>query len=152
MILGLDPANVTGWATEDGDFGTWQLAAKSDFHPGIRLKRLRAYLFALHRSKGISRVAFERASVGGGRNFQTIVSHAELESVIKLFSCEIGAPIRGWAPSTLKKWFTGAGNAKKHDVIAAVATRLGLSVLDDNVADALMILEMGRHFFGGKKA
>lgn len=39
-------------------------------------------------------------------------------------------------PTSLKKFVTGKGNAKKADVIAAIESRWGVSFRNDNLADA----------------
>ncbi|MEC5164050.1 hypothetical protein [Janthinobacterium sp. CG_S6] len=48
---------------------------------------------------------------------------------------------------TIKKHWTGAGNAKKAEMID-VARAKGFAVIDDNQADALAILSLARHLEG----
>lgn len=47
-------------------------------------------------------------------------------------------PCREVAGATIKKFLTGSGWAKKHDMVAA-ARRYGFAVTDDNQADAIAI-------------
>lgn len=59
-------------------------------------------------------------------------------------------PVNG---STLKKWTTGKGNAKKPAMIAAVNERFGPPfVTDDNEADAIALLEYAREWLVGATA
>lgn len=48
----------------------------------------------------------------------------------------------------VKKYATGAGNAKKAAVVSAVAHRYGLQVADDNQADAFVLRAMGSDWLG----
>jgi Holliday junction resolvasome RuvABC endonuclease subunit len=50
-------------------------------------------------------------------------------------------------PSTLKKYVTGKGNAKKQEMLLSVYKRWGVDLSDDNAADAYgLALIAGKHF------
>lgn len=144
-ILAIDPASVCGFAHSDGHYGTWQLQSGADDHPGRRLERLREHIYAAQRSWGIDAVAFEDASFGSPNpNVQAM--HNELRGVIKLVAAELDLKVIGpFHPTTIKSFATGSGRAKKHDMIRAAETQLGIRTTDDNVADALFILELAKH-------
>ena len=56
----------------------------------------------------------------------------------------LSIPLEGYAPSTVKKYFTGNGRAQKDDMIFEVGRRFKqLEVADDNEADAVAILCYG---------
>ena len=59
-------------------------------------------------------------------------------------------PIVEIPPTTLKKFATGSGNADKPKMLAEAIRRLayGGSSLDE--ADALWLLQMGLHYYGGE--
>lgn len=60
-----------------------------------------------------------------------------------------GVAVAEVPPSTLKKFATGAGNAGKDAVIAAVVRRFpDLDVIDNNVADAVFLAAMGARQLG----
>lgn len=147
-ILGLDPANRTGFAHTSGHRGVWDITDKRDKHPGRRLERLRSLLFRTRRTHGIDLIACEDASFGS-RNQNTAAMHNELRGVIKLFAAEIEAPVVLFKPNEIKLWLTGKGNAKKPEMIRWVQIRFNITTDDDNLADAVAILEMAREKHGG---
>lgn len=147
-ILGLDPANRTGYAHSGGHRGVWEITNKRDKHPGRRLERLRSLLFQIKRTHGIDLIACEDASFGS-LNQNTAAMHNELRGVIKLFAAEIEVPVTLYKPTQVKKWLTGKGNAKKPEMIRWVAERFNITTDDDNLADAVAILEMARESHGG---
>lgn len=51
------------------------------------------------------------------------------------------AEIKEVPPKSHKKTMTGNGNASKEDTIASVKEKYGLSIDDDNVADAISIMD-----------
>jgi len=53
------------------------------------------------------------------------------------------------APTSLKKFVTGSGNAKKDEMLLATFKRWGVSILDDNVCDAYGLAQMGLAILGG---
>lgn len=55
--------------------------------------------------------------------------------------------IKWWEvpPTTLKKWLTGKGNAKKPDMALAVKNRWGYSSPSDDVIDAFALAQMCRY-------
>lgn len=141
-ILGLDPANVCGYATFDNvaSWGTWKLKLPSDKHEGRRLERLYRHLFEIHRDLNIDVIGYEEAGFGS-QLAKTQASHNELIGVIKMFAAKIEVPTYGYVPTTLKAWFTGSGRAKKQQMIDACKNVFGHQVRDDNEADAIAVME-----------
>ncbi len=142
VILGLDPAAQCGWAMSSGDHGVWQLTAKDD-HMGRRLERLRRHIYALHQEHHLTVMATENASIGSN-NVHTAGMHNELRGIIKLVAAELELPLVLVAPSTLKKWLTGHGGAKKEHMIDAIRIRFGIHVADHNIADAIAVMEYAK--------
>jgi hypothetical protein len=98
-------------------------------------------------------VVLEGYAMGPTRNMAGSRSVAELGGVVRLILHEREIPFADVPPSTLKKYATGKGNAKKDAVIAA-ALDAGASIpqrpapgggreLDDNAADAWWLWQMG---------
>ena len=56
------------------------------------------------------------------------------------------------APTALKKFATGKGNATKPDIRMALYQRAGLDVRDDNEADAYFLRQVGLHLVGDPDA
>lgn len=72
----------------------------------------------------------------------------ELGGVIRVGFHEAQVAFVEVAPSALKKYATGHGNAGKGEVLAAAIRRLGYEGHDDNEADALWLREMGLDWYG----
>lgn len=145
-ILALDPAMHCGFAHSDGYSGVWRLDVIGTGHPGLRLIRLRDLLLGAHREWGFDVIAYEEASFGSpNQNVKAL--HNELRGVIRMVAAEVGCkPVDGYAPTTIKKFATGSGNADKAQMVAAWARHHpGRPVTDDNEADALWLLEMATH-------
>lgn len=142
-ILGLDPANKCGWSLSCGQYGVWLLSEK-DEHPGRRLERLRRNIYTLHREHQIEVIAAEDASLGSN-NYHTAAAHNELRGVIKLVAAELELQLVMVNPTTLKKWLTGHGHAKKEHMIDAIRLRFNIIVKDDNQADAIAVMEYARN-------
>lgn len=146
-ILGLDPAARCGWAHSSGLHGTWLIVRPGDKHPGRRLERFRRFLFDLHRTRGIELIAAEDAGFGSPhRHVQAL--HDELRGVAKLFAAEQEIPIRLYKPTQIKKWLTGNGRASKPDMIRWVHQMFGVQTADDNIADAVSVMEFARFEVG----
>jgi crossover junction endodeoxyribonuclease RuvC len=141
--VGLDPS-LTAFgvaAYGDGYQQTWLL--KSTDRGIDRLLNLTYQLSdvfdEIQKSHAIADVAVEdtvRASLSAS-------SLGELAGVVKL-TCHTrltGAgryPLRV-PPTTLKKFATGRGNAKKPEVMLSVFKKWGVEILDDNLADAYVL-------------
>lgn len=148
-ILGIDPASRTGWAHSNGSRGVWEIVAKGDKHPGRRLERFRRLLFSAKRDHGIDLIAAEDAGFGSN-NRNTAALHDELRGVTKLCAAEWEIPVVLFKPTQIKKWLTGRGNAKKPDMIHFVGTLFGVHTTDDNVADAVAVMEFAKVFFNSQ--
>lgn len=148
-ILGIDPAAKCGFAHTSGKHGVWLLTEKPKEHPGMRLERFRRRLFIAQRELGIDVIGIEEASFGS-HNPGIKAMHSELVGIAKLCASEWSIPIHTFTPSHLKKWLTGNGNAKKPQMIAAVNLQYGLMVTDDNIADAIAVMERTKFEVGNQ--
>ena len=143
VILALDPATRTGYAHSAGRYGVWDLGIRGTEHEGRRLVRLRDQLLAAHGAWGFNRLAFEEASFGS-HNPSVQAFHNELRGVIKHVAAELQVPFVGYHIGTIKAFACGNGHAKKDQMIRAAKTVLGIETTDDNVADALFVLELAK--------
>ena len=148
--MALDPASRTGWAylTADGRrlFGAWDVVKPTDRHPGQRLGRLRDGLLEFLGAYPAELIAYEDAQRAAS-NWNTGVFHAELQGIIKLVAWEHRARLVSYYPITVKSFAGCAGKHTRRDksaMLRACSRLLGIETEDDNIADALFILEMAR--------
>jgi Holliday junction resolvasome RuvABC endonuclease subunit len=139
-ILALDPAEQCGFAYYDGQraSGVWNLKPKSNESKGMKLINLRQKLQKIH-ALGIDLMVWERPA---GRFKQDIVSHAELQGVLKLWCETHGIDYRTYSPSEIKLHATGKGTAKKSDMVQQAVLKYGMEGNDHNEADAVCLLHL----------
>lgn len=146
-ILALDLSlTATGWATIRGNVrGHGLVPTPAKLREGARLAWIRDDL----RDITATYLAGPPALVV----IEDLPMHAksagltgQLHGAMKLHAHDAG-----WAPpvlipaATLKTLATGRGNATKIDMVVAARDRLGYDGTDDNVADAMWLLEVGLH-------
>lgn len=147
-ILALDIAIKTGWAFwNDAEkrvrYGLWHLRSNG----AEEVLNLQDRILTAHEHWHVDLIACEDAAMGS-KNFRIGVWHGELRGVTRLMAVNIGAKFQTIAPSSLKKFATGNGHAKKPQMMAACKTLLGIETDDDNIADALWVLSWARGLKG----
>lgn len=142
-ILALDPATRTGWAWGDGShpiYGVWNLGVEG------RFAVLRHGIEDIARHRGIDLLAYEDAGFAAKGQQRVAAFHSELRGAIKAVGAELNVPTLAINPTSLKKFATQNGHAKKVQMIAACKTILGIETRDDNEADALWVLAYARAY------
>lgn len=143
-IFAFDLGTTTGWAVRSDDviqFGSNNFSPKRGEGCGIRFLRFRQWLNRLLETNTkpdvilyevvMAHKGADAAHIYGG--FQAILTEC----------CELNSiPYQGIPVGTIKKRFTGKGNANKEAMIAEAKQR-GFDVKDDNAADAVAILLCG---------
>lgn len=145
MIICLDPATKCGWATYDVDTqkfqsGVFDLSANRFRGGGMRylnFKRELEKLMFPYPLISSHEVYFEEVKRHQGTDAAHV--YGGLLAVLTSFCEEHEIPYQGVPVGTIKKSFTGKGNAKKPAMIAE-AIRRGHNPKDDNEADALAIV------------
>ena len=134
----MDPATACGWAADFGGVtrsGCWKLRG------GHRWLDLYRHLETMNEIEPITVVAVERVQFSGP-GIRALQINSGLIAVIELWADFRGVRVEGVPVSTLKKWATGKGNAKKDLMVAVAKSRWpGQNIKDDNQADALHILD-----------
>lgn len=141
-ILAIDLGSTTGWAvvvdSSVENFG-------EQTFPGVRTERLWKFQdwlhHIIHEFSQIDTLIFERPFCRGlhaTRSLWGMAGVAEAEAHGQ------GLPSLDIVPSTLKKWATGMGNAKKPEMIAAAEKLLTLAGwadvhLGEHEADAVIL-------------
>lgn len=140
-ILSLDLATTTGWAYNQPTIngGIWKLKPKTGSSQGMKLIKLRAFLQDFLNTVGkIDLVVYEKPA---GRFMAGVISVAELVAVVKTFCEDNKIEYTSYRPTEVKKWATQKGNANKKVMLAEAKTRwTNIKILDDNMADAMLML------------
>lgn len=141
-VLALDLGTSLGWAvaTREGKqrSGSLELKPTKLGGNGKRWMAYREWLTSIAREVGgIHAVYHEDVKNHAG----TIAAHVYggYLAMTEAWCAANNIPLYGVGVGTIKKHFTGKGNAKK-DAMIAEAERRGVKVIDDNHADALAIL------------
>lgn len=79
-----------------------------------------------------------------GANMAHSRAIAELGGIVRYHLHELGCTPIEVAPTALKKFLTGRGNADKNVVLKEVLKRYGVDLDDDNLADAFGLAKIGQ--------
>jgi Holliday junction resolvasome RuvABC endonuclease subunit len=140
-ILALDLGTTTGYAWKAAEMtiisGTWDLKPRRFEGGGMRFVRFREKLELLAKSCGIKTIYFEEVR----RHLGTDAAHVYggLMGVLTGWCEERNIPYEGIPVGTIKKFWTGLGNANKQQMIDEAVAR-GYAPVDDNEADAIALL------------
>ena len=142
VMLFIDPGTTSGFAVgsmQDGDkplitSGEWDLR-RTRFDAWVMTPiKLKREMETLQKCSGFTHVGYEQVR----RHMSTDAAHlyGALVAAIQEFCVTKGIPFESVGVGTLKKFWTGKGNAKKPDMIRAARDR-GFELDSDNEADAI---------------
>jgi Holliday junction resolvasome RuvABC endonuclease subunit len=148
-ILAIDPGSVTGWAlrSELGDVASGSFAVVT---PDDTIGKRWSELLEFMASASPDVLVYERSA------FQQRTSVASLAAggyiaMLELFAYRRALRLIDVHPSTLKKWATGKGAAKKPEMVRAAQRRWpDQTVENHNQADALLVLAWAVRGSGGR--
>lgn len=145
-ILSLDLGTQTGWALLARDGVT--LSGSQPFKPGrfegggMRYLRFHEWLGAMNDSAfGFGVIYFEEVRRHAGTDAAHI--YGGLMATLTAWAEKRNIPYTAVPVGTIKRHWTGKGNASKEAMIAE-AVRRGFRPADDNEADALALLDYAR--------
>jgi len=139
-ILSLDLASTTGWAIDTNQlYGTWDLKTLKDESMGMKLIRLKAKLQEIHSVEKLDLIIYERAA---GQHTASVIHQSKLIGIVEKFCEENGIDYKAYSAKELKKFATGNGNCGKDAMVKAAQNKYGYTEGDDNVADAMHMLEL----------
>jgi Holliday junction resolvasome RuvABC endonuclease subunit len=152
-ILAIDPASHVGWCYHDGTciiHGVWDCTVKRDESDGMRLIRFKTKLeeFA---TLGLDLIVFEAVRHANPKMIRGVITQSEIQGILKCWCNEKGIQYCGLSPSEIKKHISGKGNANKVLVMESVNEKYGLSIKDDNEADAIAIMSFALHNYSTGK-
>lgn len=156
-ILAIDPGTACGYAFLDISAGTenkpslsqaglWDLSTKRHEGGGMRFLRLKKHITEI----APDLLVYEEVASHKG----TAAAHiyGGIISTLQTYCCEYNVPYYGVPVGTIKKRATGKGNSGKPAMIEAAnkafRTEYDEELTDDNIADALWILQIGVEEYG----
>lgn len=137
VMLFIDPGTACGFAVGSTGAlacGEWDLSRTRFDAWAMTPIKLKREMEALHKATGFVHVGYEEVR----RHMSTDAAHlyGALVAAIQEFCMTKGIPFEAVGVGTLKKFWTGKGNAKKPDMIDAARKR-GFEPATDNEADAI---------------
>ncbi len=140
-VLALDLGTKCGWAVGPRPIisGVWNLQPGRFEGGGIRFLKMRGQLIQIFDAMSVQRVAYEEVRRHAGTDAAHV--YGGLQAMVTALCEERGLPYEAIPVGTIKRYWTGRGNANKAEMIAE-AERRGFKPLDDNEADALAILHL----------
>lgn len=133
-----DLGTTCGYAIGDRDIllsGDWELKPTRFESWAMRLIFFRRHLEELHKTHPIEHVAYEEVRAHAG--VDAAHCYGALMGVLQVFCLEKGIPYETVPVGTLKKFWTGKGNASKEQMIEACFERTGQTPGSHNEADAI---------------
>jgi Holliday junction resolvasome RuvABC endonuclease subunit len=140
MILSLDLGTTTGWATGAAGIlvsGVWNLKGSRYEGGGMRFLRFHGFLVGVHLQSRVSKVVYEEVRRHAGTDAAHV--YGGLQAVLTSWAEEGGIPYESVPVGTIKKFWTGKGNANKEAMVAE-AERRGIEVSGHDEADAVALL------------
>lgn len=151
-ILALDIATKTGWAHSCGVSGVWDCSLKRDESGGMRLIRFRAKLKEIYASELIDVIVFEAARHAAPGMQGGLVVQSEMQGVLKEWCESENIQYKGYSPTEIKKHALKDTKGKKRSkakmIQAAENKWPDVTIIDDNHADALWLLDLALNEYG----
>jgi Holliday junction resolvasome RuvABC endonuclease subunit len=140
-ICALDLATKTGYASSASGIvtsGVFCCASKPKEPWGAKFLRFRGWLRDWLEQEKPDALAYEE--VRRWSSGDAAKAYCGLRAVM-LMECYIRSiPVQGYAVGTVKKHFTGKGNATKQEMIDEACRRYGNHITSDDEADAIAVL------------
>ena len=149
-VLGIDPSTTTGLAIADEDCKV--LYAKEISFPKLRgferTSSIMAEILGLVEREKPDLIVIEAMIVGRASSAISMIS---IGSILRYFLWQEDLGNLDVSPSTLKKFVTGKGQAKKEEIMMYVLKNWGYASQTNNVADAVGLAMLGVCRLGGGK-
>jgi len=142
-ILALDQATKCGIAYEligqDPKTKLWDLSKKTSESNGVKWLRFETRLRVFIDTNNIQIIGYELPS---GQHMGAKIHSAKLIAIIEKVAEEKGIEYVEFSSTSIKKFATDKGNAKKEQMVKSAQDLLGYDGEDDNEADALWMLHL----------
>lgn len=142
-ILALDLGTKTGYALRRRDgtlrYGTEVFAPRASWTPGQKWQRYRAWLSKIIAEEAVNLIVFEDVKAHGKGAVLAAHAYGGFRAMLEMVADGHRVRLLPVGVSTIKKHWTGKGNANK-DAMLSQAKARGFRPETDNDADALAIL------------
>lgn len=148
LVLGLDPSTCFGVcvASESGKVVYTKEISFPKLSGFERISAILADVLDVYRTFKPSSVVIEGMFVGHASSAIVVI---QIATLLRYFLWQEGIPFLEVAPSVLKKFICGAGNAKKEQMMMWVSKRYGFESPTNNIADAVGLAMVGVAALGG---
>ena len=120
------------------DYGVKYLKSKDD-----KFNSFEKFLYEVNSKEKIDKIYYENVTFG--YNTYATQSWGGLKAILLNFCDKNNIYIEGFEVSTVKKKFTGHGNASKMGMVHYAEKWIGEEIKDDNEADAIAVMYCGRN-------
>ena len=149
-LLALDLATKTGWAHSNGASGVQDFSPRRGDSPGMRWINFRSWLLRLIEAAPVDLIVYEQAAYHRSLAANH-VAHG-LIAAVESVATECNIELTSRSPTAIKKY--ALPNIKKRNktrmVMAAENKWPDVSILSDDQADALWLLDLVLSELGGK--
>ncbi len=142
ISVGIDPSTHTGVAVVDSSTGvifTKEVTAPKGHQGILRAVTISSEVLSILREYNPDMICLEGYSLHSKFNLATMV---ELGTILRMSLMSLYPEYYEVAPTSLKKFATGKGNAAKQVVIMNIYKRFNFETDNDNVADAVALAYM----------
>ena len=150
IFLGLDLSfTATGFflLKDDGTHEAFQINTKpADFKTDIERADHIANTIVQH-IKGMNITFIAMQDYFSGKQASSVIKLAILGTMVRCRLLDAGYSFMAFAPTQVKKFETGAGNAQKDNMIKSVFKRHDFDTNSNNIADACAIAYLGKGYY-----
>lgn len=143
-VLALDLGKTCGWAVLSGgqlESGIVKFELHRGESTGMRFVRFNAWLDEMLGLLSPKLVVYEMAHHRGGHATELLLG---MVTRVQEACARYGVQYTSIHSACLKKTATGSGKASKEDMIKAAVALVRREVLDDNEADAILLLKVAK--------
>jgi Holliday junction resolvasome RuvABC endonuclease subunit len=149
IIVGLDTSTYVGMARSNGvDDFVGKLIHFDGMDGWLRVQSIAQAVGQTLDNWKPNRAVIENYAVGMKTSPNTIILQVSIGTVVRAALYNRGIPWLEVRPSTLKKWTTGKGDAKKPDMALAAKEKWGFNSPSDDVVDGFALAQMGHYLLG----
>ena len=155
-VMGIDLSLVeTGLCLLDGGDLVWKMLVKSQPDQSVkeieRIQKIARTVTGYIDTYKPDLIVIEGLSYGS-KNTTSLCQLAKLNFSIEIYCHQMGHHYLIIAPTHLKKFVTGKGNAKKEVMLMKILKRYGLEFENNNLADAYALCRLGEDYLSSCKS